>query len=280
MTFGVLFGAAFLTLLGYSAPAQLPQRLCQLGARHGGGRAARRVRELRGADRQGALQRRPARGIDALRHGGFADAECRRPHHAVQHPAVLHGRDQDRAQPHRHPACRAGPVPLPAGARAAGRRRRPRALLAARSGCTAGPRGAGAGFDALCDRLRQEPLVHRLHDSAVDAAGRISRRRGGDAPAQRFAARRAVRFPAAVHDIARRHIPAGADRLRCRGRRRAAQRRPRAGLRDGARLHARHLQHLFVLYRGGRDLAARRFAARRRDRRRRHRRRMGRGCVP
>ena len=31
-----------------------------------------------------------------------------------------------------------------------------------------------------------------------------------------------------------------------------------AGLRDGARVHARHLQHLLVLHRGGRDLAARR----------------------
>ena len=63
MTFGVLFGAAFLTLLGYLRRVSFANSVRQFGSRHGDGRAARRVRELRGADRQGHVCGRRARRV-------------------------------------------------------------------------------------------------------------------------------------------------------------------------------------------------------------------------
>ena len=257
MIFGVLLGAAFLTLLGYLRGISFRNGFANSALGMAMGAPLGVCVNCAAPIAKGNVQRRRARGIDIVRHGGLADAQRRRAHHAVQHAAVLHGGRQDRAQPVRHLARGADPVPLPARQRIAARGRRPHPVQPARSGRAARARRAGAGGVPLHHRLREEPLVHRLDHGATDAARRLSRLGRRGAVAERPAAQHAARLRGAVHDVAGRHVPPGSDRLRRCGRRRAAQWRACARLRHGAGVHARHLQRLFVLHRRRRDLAAR-----------------------
>ena len=78
------------------SPAQLPKRHRQHAAWRGHGRAAGRVRQLRGAGGQGPSSRRRAHRDDACRDGQLADPERGRVDHAVCDLSALSRGHEDR----------------------------------------------------------------------------------------------------------------------------------------------------------------------------------------